>query len=420
MPARSIQRAFADVAAVSMATATDLMPDKAEHLPDDMAVLYEDLGVAVVNAAPDKTEALVMAAADYGERAVQVIEPERVVYAAGLGAAVEPPGGQGPPVDASTAAYLRGYRDAVASIVAGVLGDAGAAAAGASEAWTEDALTWGLQAMGVGRGIRTGQGVRVAVLDTGLDASHPDLGSRATRASFVVGESADDGNGHGTHTAGTACGPERPAEGPRYGIAYDAKIFAGKVLNNAGKGTDSTMLDGITWAIQQGCRIISMSISGRSPRGSGYSKVFDAAIKRVLTAGTVVVAAAGNDSLRSRGVVMPVGHPANCPSVLSIGALASSLTVANFSNRGIDLEGGQVDFAGPGAGVRSAWPLATGRYHVADGTSMATPHVAGVLALIAEGAPAATAGDLIATLGRSALRLPLPSVDVGGGLPQAV
>jgi subtilisin family serine protease len=103
--------------------------------------------------------------------------------------------------------------------------------------------------------------VKVAVLDTGLDLGHPDFaGRQITAQSFVQGEQVQDGHGHGTHCIGTACGPRTPGRLPRYGIAYQAQIFAGKVLSNAGSGGDGGILAGIDWAIRNGCAVVSMSL----------------------------------------------------------------------------------------------------------------------------------------------------------------
>ncbi len=117
------------------------------------------------------------------------------------------------------------------------------------------------------------------MLDTGFDVGHPDFaGRRVVTQSFVPGEQAQDGHGHGTHCIGTDCGPRQPGQLPRYGIAYEAEIYAGKVLSNAGSGTDAGILAGIQWAIANGCQVISMSLAvcrrersgGKHPRFLGH------------------------------------------------------------------------------------------------------------------------------------------------------
>jgi subtilisin family serine protease len=129
------------------------------------------------------------------------------------------------------------------------------------------------------------------------------------------------------------------------------------------------------------------------------------------------VAAAGNESNRPVSI-RPVGHPANCPSILAVAALDTNLAVASFSNRGLNPDGGQIDIAGPGVEVYSSWPM-PGRYRTLSGTSMATPHAAGVAALLAEANPGARGAALARLLIATARRLDAPSSDVGAGIVQA-
>ena len=278
-------------------------------------------------------------------------------------------------------------------------------------------LTWGLRALGAGESTAAGQGVRVAVLDTGMSPEHPDFADRTVVTnSFVSGESAEDGNGHGTHVIGTACGPREPATGPGYGVAYDAEIYAGKVLDNSGSGSDAEILAGISWAVANNCRVVSMSLGAPVEPGQGHSETFEQAARRALRRGTLIVAAAGNDSRRSEGSIGPVGHPANCPSIMAVGAVDSEGAIADFSSGTVDPDGA-VDVTGPGVEVYSSWPMPD-RYRTISGTSMATPHVAGVAALLAE-QHSASDWQLWARLCLSARRSALPSVDVGCGLVQA-
>jgi len=287
-----------------------------------------------------------------------------------------------------------------------------------TQAFTDTDTTWGLKATAVVGTTWTGKGVRVAVLDTGFDIGHPDFAGRIiTRSSFISGETADDGHGHGTHCIGTACGNKVPGRLPRYGIAYEASIFAGKVLSNAGRGADSGILAGINWAIANQCSVISMSLGSPTTVGETYSLVYEQVAQRALAAGALIVAAAGNDSARP-GSVRPVARPANCPSILSVGAVDSSLRVASFSNGGLSRSGGQVDIAAPGVAVTSSLPRPR-LYGSWSGTSMATPHVAGIAALIAQANPGVRGGALGWVLLQSAQRMTAASRDVGAGLAQA-
>lgn len=373
-----------------------------EDLPE--VLLFPQLSAAVLYADADRLDALLR----LGEQGpVSAPEPERWVYPTG------------PSVDPALSSYLRGYRDGVASVVDRLTA---APLPGETPAAQDGALTWGLTALGVGERTGGGRGVRVAVLDTGLDVDHPDLAGRAAEAvSFVRGEDADDVLGHGTHCAGTLCGPREPQGPTRYGVAPDVELYVGKVLGDDGRGREGDVLGGIDWAVERGCRIVSMSLGSRAVPGEPYSQVFEqvAAALAAGSPGTVLVAAAGNDSRRSRGVVAPVGRPGSCPSVVAVAALERSLAVADFSNAGASTSGGQVDVAAPGVDVLSAYPAPEGPYARLDGTSMATPHVAGVLALLAEDRPNAGVPELVRALTGGARRLPAASIDVGAGLVQA-
>lgn len=274
--------------------------------------------------------------------------------------------------------------------------------------------TWGLQAVGAALSGFTGKGVNVAVLDTGFDTGHPDFAGRTVMAqSFVEGEDAKDGHGHGTHCIGTSCGPRDPQQGPGYGIASEANIFSGKVLGTGGSGSDSSILAGINWALENKCQVISMSL------GADVRTVhppYVTAGRRALELGSLIVAAAGNNAQRLQGDPGFVGAPANSPYIMAVGALDSELQVADFSARTLPGRGGQVDISGPGVGIYSSWP-GEKRYNTISGTSMATPHVAGIAALLAE-ATGLAARELWAQLVQEARRLPQFSVDVGAGLTQ--
>lgn len=397
------------------------------------AVVFDDLAVAVVDTPPDQFRSLSFAASE--DNGILAIEPERVVYAI-YDRMVEasPPMSGAPSFGQSQApspvnvpapgmplAYLRGYRDAVNHVVDQVLGTSSstsAVAGAASPLLVEDNLTWGLQATRVAESRYTGKGVRVAVLDTGFDLGHPDfIGRTIVSQSFIAGETAQDGHGHGTHCVGTACGPKQGGTLPRYGIAYESEIYVGKVLSDRGSGTDGGILAGIQWAIANKCAVVSMSLGAPTQVGQAFSQVFEAVARRALAAGTLIVAAAGNDSRRP-GQINPVSHPANCPSIMAVGAVEVALQVAWFSCGGLSLQGGQVDIAGPGVDVRSSWPRPM-LYNTISGTSMATPHVAGIAALLAEQNPDVRGGTLGWLLLQSARRLDLSSQDVGAGLVQA-
>ncbi|GAA1175831.1 S8 family serine peptidase [Nesterenkonia xinjiangensis] len=276
-------------------------------------------------------------------------------------------------------------------------------------------LTWGLQAVRAVESGHTGAGVRVAVLDTGFDLEHPDFTDRGVTAeSFIEGETAQDGHGHGTHCIGTVGGPRSREAGPGYGVAPEAEIFSGKVLGDDGSGSDTSILAGIDWALRHDCDLISMSLGADIPE---VHPPYVAAGRRALEQGALIIAAAGNNARRSAGEDGFVGAPANSPFVMAVGALDSELGVADFSARTLPGRGGQVDVAAPGVDVLSSW-IGDEQHRTISGTSMATPHVAGVAALLAE-ATGFRSRELWAEIVQEAVRLEQPSVDVGSGLSVA-
>lgn len=364
------------VAGIRAASTAD-SATRAEFAAAD-GVIFQELGIAVVSATPDQVTQLTRAAEAPGP--IAVVEAERVVHAYTA------------PPDTDEAAAV-----------------------------DESVFTWGLQAVGANISSATGKGVRLAVLDTGFTVAHPDFAGRAVMTqSFIDGETVDDAHGHGTHCIGSAAGPRKAASGgPGYGVAYEAEIYAGKVLSNRGSGSDSGILAGIEWAIANGCAVVSMSLGASVRPGTPHSQIFEQAATRAMAKGTLIIAAAGNDSTRP-GKVAPVGHPANCPSILSVGAVDVNRAIAFFSCGTVDTVG-QVDIVGPGVDVYSSWNSedgGLGMHKRIQGTSMATPHVAGVAALVAE-KHGARGWELWARLSQAARRLGLPSTDVGAGVVQA-
>jgi subtilisin family serine protease len=179
------------------------------------------------------------------------------------------------------------------------------------------------------------------------DPSFPDHSSQAKRSKI------------GTDTAPTALAP-RVVRNDRGGcraavLPLTRGSLSEKVLSNQGSGADAGILAGIQWAITNKCPVVSMSLGAPVFPGEGFSQIFEMVAQRALAAGTLIIAAAGNDSARP-GTIRPVGHPANCPSIMAVGALDVQMRVASFSNGGLNQQGGQVDIAGPGVAVRSSWP----------------------------------------------------------------
>jgi len=270
--------------------------------------------------------------------------------------------------------------------------------------------TWGIRAVGADTSPFDGSGVTVAVLDTGIDATHPAFATIDITEKNFTGEGDADTHGHGTHTAATIFGAD--VDGVRIGVARSIdRALVGKVLGQGG-GSTATILDAVTWAVAQGAQVISMSLGIDFPgmveflRGKGVPsraatsmalaayrdniRIFDtiahlAKISGPLDRGAVIVAASGNESNREatprseETYVLDAAPPATADGILAVGALSElaggELGIASFSNTNPDLSGPGVDVisAALGGGLK---PL--------SGTSMATPHVAGVAALWAQ------------------------------------
>lgn len=402
---KAAQKTLSDALGLRVARASDFAASavRVEETGGADAILFDEIGACVMTLAPDQHNKL-QGMADESSSIILANEPEQIMYAI-------------------NAEYWRGYRDGVTSTIDRMIAGGPDQPAEQEDepktvqAMKQDRATWGLQLTKTIDSKFTGRGIRIAVLDTGLDLAHPDFKGRSiVSQSFIQGQAVQDGHGHGTHVIGTSCGTATPLVMPRYGVASDVQIFAGKVLSNQGSGADAGILAGINWAVANKVHVISMSLGAPTNVGDAFSPVYEGVAQRALAAGSLIVAAAGNESQRPM-IIRPVGRPANCPSILSVAALDINLRVAPFSNRGLNPNGGQVDIAGPGVNVYSTW-LMPRRYNTISGTSMATPHVAGIAALWAE-SQKISGYALWVKIVQSARRLQLPSADVGTGLVQA-
>ena len=210
-----------------------------------------------------------------------------------------------------------------------------------------------------------GAGVRVALLDTGIDEQHPDLADAIDDARDFTGSrfGPADQNGHGTHTAGTIAARQNHLG--VIGVAPDCRLLIGKVLGDDGSGSSANVAGGIDWAADSGADIISMSLGSPEP-----DDALHAAIERAVAKGKFIIAAAGND-----GRDNSVNYPARWKSTIAVAAVDASGHLAPFSSRGPE-----VDIAAPGENILSTW--LHGTYAKLSGTSMATPFVAGVTALL--------------------------------------
>ncbi|WP_026475841.1 S8 family peptidase [Alkaliphilus transvaalensis] len=235
----------------------------------------------------------------------------------------------------------------------------------------------------------TGSGVRVAVLDTGIHSSHEDL--TVSGGYSVFGDSPyNDVQGHGTHVAGTIAARNNSVG--VIGVAYNAQLYAVKVLNNQGSGTLAGIAQGIEWARQNNMHVINMSLGGTSG-----STTLQNAVNAAYNAGILVVAAAGNSG-NSAGTGDNVGFPARYPNAMAVAATTSGNVRASFSSTGP-----AVEIAAPGQDINSTYP--TNTYRSLNGTSMAAPHVAGVAALLKSARPAVTAAGIRNAMNSTALNL---------------
>ncbi|EJF66736.1 serine protease [Dichomitus squalens LYAD-421 SS1] len=209
-----------------------------------------------------------------------------------------------------------------------------------------------------------GSGVDIYIVDTGIYTAHSEFGGRATWGATFGGYADADGHGHGTHVSGTAAGAT-------YGVAKKAKLFAVKVLSDSGSGYVSDIVSGLNWVGQQAAASGRPSIASLS-LGGGTSQTLDDAVTALTTQGVHVTVAAGNSNTDAS-----TSSPARAPAVITVGASTIADARASFSNYG-----SVVDIFGPGQNVISSWIGGVNATNNISGTSMATPHIAGLVATI--------------------------------------
>ncbi|HEX6469848.1 MAG TPA: S8 family serine peptidase [Streptosporangiaceae bacterium] len=254
----------------------------------------------------------------------------------------------------------------------------------------------------------TGAGVTVAVLDSGYDATHPDLTGVVTQSQgFTDAGAADvtDRVGHGTHVASILAGSGAASDGRFQGIAHGAKLAVGKVCDNTGRCDTSWVLAGMTWAAKTvKARVVNMSLG--APDAPGIDPLEDAVNTLTQQTGTLFVIAAGNE-----GADSTIESPGSADAALTVGAVDSTDALAPFSSRGPRLDDFAIkpDLTAPGVDITAAraagsdlgTPVDTA-YQKLSGTSMATPHAAGAAAIVAQQHPDWTAARIKAALTSSA------------------
>ncbi|MFF7973406.1 S8 family serine peptidase [Streptomyces sp. NPDC007905] len=270
----------------------------------------------------------------------------------------------------------------------------------------------------------TGKGVTVAVLDTGVDPSHPDLKDRvgATR-SFVDGQEIADRNGHGTHVTSTVGGSGAASDGREQGVAPGATLAVGKVLSDQGSGSESQIIAGMEWAARDvHARVISMSLGSTEP-SDGTDPMAQAVNTLSKETGALFVVAAGNT-----GTPSSIGSPAGADAALTVGAVDSGDQAAYFTSAGPRYGDNALkpDISAPGVDIlaaRSQLVPGSGYYTSLSGTSMATPHVAGAAALLAQAHPGWSGAQLKDALMSSSKQLDASAYLLGAGrvsVPDAV
>lgn len=234
-----------------------------------------------------------------------------------------------------------------------------------------ETVDWSLDKMGIPAAwtYSTGEGAKVGILDSGIDLKHPDLqGAIAAYKDFTGRNDITDYVGHGTHVAGIV-GARKNGIGI-IGVAPSCQLYIGKVLDNTGSGSFDNIIDGINWCIEQKVHIISMSLGGNCP----YEPL-RLAINRALDYNITIIAAAGNNGSVLHGTSFTTSWPANYDNVIAVGSINRDLKRSQFSSIGA-----RVDIMAPGEEIYSTYPPQ--RWAILSGTSMATPFVSGVAALI--------------------------------------
>lgn len=229
----------------------------------------------------------------------------------------------------------------------------------------------------------SGAGVDVAVLDSGIDANHPDLRGKVVKeANFTEDPTAEDGHGHGTHVASIIGGTGAAAGGARKGVAYGARLLSGKVLDSEGRGQLSWLIQGMEWAAAQGADVVNISLGANA--GNGDDPSAQALDRLSAQTGTLFVVAAGNNGPGFASI----GTPGIAASALTVGATNAAGLPPFFSGQGPTRGSyrAKPDITAPGVGITGALAGSAG-YTQMSGTSQATPHVAGAAALLRERHP---------------------------------
>ncbi len=267
----------------------------------------------------------------------------------------------------------------------------------------------------------TGKGVKVAIVDTGIDPYHPDFAGRIAAMVDFTGEGARDLDGHGTHVAGIVAGSGQASGGKYRGVAPESAIYSAKVLDSRGLGLMSDVMAGLEWAVEQEVDIINLSL-GSDPPCDG-TDALSLTCDLIVERGYVVCVAAGN----AGPAPQTIGPPGCARQVITVGACTGENGVADFSSRGPTSDGRvKPDIVLPGVDIISCRAEETNmgrpvgeKYAEASGTSMATPHATGIAALLLQAKPGLTPSQVKSLLQETAIDLGFPANAQGGGRADA-
>ncbi len=268
---------------------------------------------------------------------------------------------------------------------------------------TQTGATWGLDRVdqtslplnGTYNYTQTGSGVDAYIFDTGIRLDHADFGGRAVAGYDAFGGNSVDGNGHGTHVAGTV-------GGSTYGLAKNTRLIAVRVLDNSGSGSWSGVVAGIDWAVAHHGTTPAV---GNMSLGGGASTAVDDAVRRAIADGITMCVAAGNSTANASNY-----SPARVGEAITVGATTSGDGFASYSNFG-----SIVDILAPGSSITSTWYTSSTATNTISGTSMATPHVAGAAALYLQANPGTSPASVQSAL--KSLATPNKITNVPSGTP---
>lgn len=271
----------------------------------------------------------------------------------------------------------------------------------------------GLDLININNTSLTGKNINVCIMDSGL-SNHKDFEDRTIIYKSIIDNDTNDYFGHGTHCTGIACGGKNDL-GERYGVAFESNIFICKVLDKKGLGMQIDLEKGLIWAINNGCKVVNISIGIVNKGNTLYDESFNRLFRQgTENFGCVFICAAGNDSYRPN-VKKAIASPADCPFAIAVGAIDYQNKIYQQSNRAFYRLHQKMNHVALGVNVYSTW--LNNLYKSLSGTSMATAYITGIVALLFE--KFGDSGMVKAELEKMSINLSnLKTSDIGKGLPK--